>query len=212
MAGVATPESLAAQVCGVPASSPIDGKAEIGDEPRVHAPPDFTHVYSTYFRHVARWIRALGGPMADVEDIAQEVFLVVRRRLPQFEGDNLIGWLYKITRYTVRDHRRRAWYQHVQLAGSHNIELDEIPHAQDGPAASLDRKEAQRVVHELLARISEKRRTAFVLFEIEGYSGDEIALMQDVPVSTVWTRLYHARRDFLSLLAKLHSREKSGRW
>jgi RNA polymerase sigma-70 factor (ECF subfamily) len=195
---------------GLPALPLVDGNGAMGGEPRAHPSLDFTRVYSTFFAHVARWIRALGGPMADVEDIAQEVFLVVRRRLPEFDGENLVGWLYKITRYTVRDHRRRAWFRHV-LTGRHDVELDDIPHSQDGPAACLDKKEAQRVVHELLSRLSDKRRMAFVLFEIEGYSGEEIALMQDIPVSTVWTRLYHARRDFLGLVTKLHSREKSGR-
>jgi RNA polymerase sigma-70 factor (ECF subfamily) len=182
-----------------------------GGEPALARPSlDFTHVYSTFFSHVVRWIRALGGPIADLEDIAQEVFLVVRRRLPQFDGENLVGWLYQITRYTVRDHRRRAWFRHV-LSGRRDIDLDDMPHSQDGPAAHLDKKEAQRVVHDLLSRMSDKRRTAFVLFEIEGYSGEEIALMQDIPVSTVWTRLYHARRDFLGLVAKHNSREQSGR-
>jgi RNA polymerase sigma-70 factor (ECF subfamily) len=174
------------------------------------APLDFTHVYSTFFAHVVRWIRALGGPVADLEDIAQEVFLVVRRRLSQFDGENLVGWLYQITRYTVRDHRRRAWFRHV-LSGRRDIELDDMPHSQDGPAADLDKKEAQRVLEQLLSRMSDKRRTALVLFEIEGYSGEEIALMHDIPVSTVWTRLYHARREFLALVTKLNSREKAGR-
>lgn len=167
---------------------------------------DFTRVYSAFFPHVTRWIRALGGPPADVEDIAQDVFLVVRRRLGTFDGDNLVGWLYKITRFTLRDHRRRAWFRHV-LARPGDIELDNLPHWQDGPGTYLERKEAQRVLHELLSRMSDKRRTAFVLFEIEGYSGEEIALMEDIPVSTVWTRLYHARRDFLGLLAKHNARE-----
>ncbi|HEY3592401.1 MAG TPA: RNA polymerase sigma factor [Polyangiaceae bacterium] len=185
------------------------GKGPAATEALRNGSLDFTRVYGTFFSHVARWIRALGGPMADIEDIAQEVFLVVRRRLPEFDGENLVGWLYKITRYTVRDHRRRAWFRHV-LSGRRDIDLDDMPHSQDGPAAQLDRKEAQRVLHEMLSRMSDKRRTAFVLFEIEGYSGEEIALMEDIPVSTVWTRLYHARRDFLGLVNKHQTREKIG--
>jgi RNA polymerase sigma-70 factor (ECF subfamily) len=194
----------------LPALPLTGGKGPAADKAPEHGALDFTRVYSTFFAHVARWIRALGGPTADVEDIAQDVFLVVRRRLVEFEGENLVGWLYKITRFTVRDHRRRAWFRHV-LAGRRDIELDEMPHSQDGPAATLDKKEAKRVLHELLSRMSDKRRTAFVLFEIEGYSGEEIALMEDIPVSTVWTRLYHARRDFLGLVTKHNSREKSVR-
>ena len=50
--------------------------------------------------------------------------------------------------------------------------------------------------------MAEARRTAFVLFEIEGLSGDEIARIQDIPLNTVWTRLHHARREFFALAAK----------
>jgi RNA polymerase sigma-70 factor (ECF subfamily) len=50
--------------------------------------------------------------------------------------------------------------------------------------------------------MDEERRTAFVLFEIDGLSGEEIARIQDVPLNTVWTRLHHARREFFSLAAK----------
>ena len=48
-----------------------------------------------------------------------------------------------------------------------------------GPAAALERKEEQRVLHTLLMKMAEARRTAFVLFEIEGLSGDEIARIQE---------------------------------
>ena len=50
--------------------------------------------------------------------------------------------------------------------------------------------------------MAEARRTAFVLFEIEGLSGDEIARIQSIPLNTVWTRLHHARREFFALAAK----------
>jgi RNA polymerase sigma-70 factor (ECF subfamily) len=48
--------------------------------------------------------------------------------------------------------------------------------------------------------MAEKRRTAFVLFEIEGYSGEEIAELFGIPVATVWTRLHHARKDYFRLV------------
>src|ERR1043165_1483829 len=63
----------------------------------------FEEIYAQWFHDVSRWIRAFGGLDADLEDLAQEVFLIVRRQLPKFEGDNLGGWLYRITQRTVRD-------------------------------------------------------------------------------------------------------------
>jgi hypothetical protein len=52
---------------------------------------DFASVYHEWFQHVLRWSRAMGGPEADLEDLAQEVFVVVRRKLEAFDGRNLAG-------------------------------------------------------------------------------------------------------------------------
>jgi DNA-directed RNA polymerase specialized sigma24 family protein len=56
--------------------------------------------------------------------------------------------------------------------------------------------------------MTERRRTTFFLFEIEGYSGEEIAELEGVAVTTIYTRLHHARRDFMSLLARAEGEEK----
>ena len=74
--------------------------------------PSFTAVYADWFRTVYRWVRALGGPEADAEDLTQEVFVVVQRRLADFDGRNLPGWLHTITTRTLSDHRRRRWDRH----------------------------------------------------------------------------------------------------
>jgi RNA polymerase sigma-70 factor (ECF subfamily) len=168
-----------------------------GDDHRA----EFRAIYDAWFEDVCRWIRALGGLDADRDDIVQEVFLVVRRRLKAFDGNNLAGWLYRITSRQVRDFRRRAWVKYI-FTKRRSQEPDVLPHGGSSPAAALERKEEQRVLHTLLAKMPEARRTAFVLFEIEGLSGEEIARIQSIPVNTVWTRLHHARREFLTLAAK----------
>ena len=66
----------------------------------------------------------------------------------------------------------------------------------------VEQKEAQRVLQVILGKMKEDRRSAFVLFEIEGLSGEEIARIQSVPLNTVWTRLHHARREFFALAAR----------
>jgi RNA polymerase sigma-70 factor (ECF subfamily) len=162
---------------------------------------DFRAIYDGWFDEVSRWIRALGGPDADREDIVQEVFLVVRRRLSAFDGANLPAWLYRITRRQVRDYRRRAWVKHI-FSKRRVAEPDALPHTEAGPAMMLERKEKQRVLYTLLQKLKEERRTTFVLFEIEGLSGEEISRIQGVPVNTVWTRLYHARKEFFALAAR----------
>ncbi len=163
----------------------------------------FERIYQDWFEDVCCWIRALGGPDADRDDIAQEVFLVVRRRLGSFDGANLPGWLYRITQRQVRDFRRRTWIKHI-FTRRRLEEPDTLPHASQNPAAALERKENQRVLYTILAKIREARRTTFILFEIEGLSGAQIAQIQAIPLKTVWTRLHHARKDFFALAAKQH--------
>jgi RNA polymerase sigma-70 factor (ECF subfamily) len=172
--------------------------------------PEFRALYDAWFHHVSRWVRALGGPDADRDDIVQEVFLVVRRRLRSFDGGNLAGWLYRITRRQVRDARRRSWVKHIFSRDVVNPEG--LPQRQDSPAQALETKEEQRILHGILERMNEDRRVTFVLFEIEGHSGQEIALIQNVPVNTVWTRLHHARREFFALAAKYQrAQERKGK-
>lgn len=157
---------------------------------------DFSDIYERHFHEVERWIRALGGPETDLEDLAQEVFLVVRRKLDRFDGRNLRAWLYRISARTVSDHRRRAWFRNLILR-QREVDVDALAAPVRSPAEVLEQKETHRLVYRILGRMSEKRRAAFVLFEIEGLSGHEIAALLEVPVATVWTRLHHARRDFV---------------
>ena len=167
---------------------------------------DFVSVYGEWFQHVLRWSRALGGREADLEDLAQEVFVVVRRKLEDFDGRNLAGWLYKITKLTVRDHARRAWFRHL-FVGRQHVELDELPEKKAGPELAFEQRENQQLLHRLLGRMSPTRRETFILFEVEGYSGEEISRLQGVPLNTVWTRLHHGRKDFLAMVAELKSSE-----
>jgi RNA polymerase sigma-70 factor (ECF subfamily) len=78
------------------------------------------------------------------------------------------------------------------------------------PLAALEAKERRALFDALVAGLSEKRRAVLVLFELEGYTGEEIAEILDVPLNTVWTRLHHARRDFLTALARFRGDEGEG--
>jgi RNA polymerase sigma-70 factor (ECF subfamily) len=180
---------------------PVSQAAPVRGERAALLPGDFRAVYDQWFEDVSRWIRALGGLEADRDDIVQEVFLVVRRRLEAFDGVNMAGWLYRITRRQIRDFRRRTWVKHI-FTKRRVDEPDTLPHAAGNPAAMLEHKEKQRILYALLGKMQEDRRSAFVLFEIEGLSGEEIACIQSVPLNTVWTRLHHARKEFFALAAK----------
>jgi RNA polymerase sigma-70 factor (ECF subfamily) len=162
----------------------------------------FDRVYVEHFQHVSRWARALGGMEADLDDITQEVFLVVRRKLSSYVGPSMQAWLYGITRRTVSDYRRRAFFRRLFTGVNRSLESSPQVERTSGvdPFARL---EAQQAIGAILKKMSTVRRSAFILFEIEGYSGEEIAELEQIPVATVYTRLHHARRDFLRLTAEL---------
>ena len=161
---------------------------------------DFRAIYERWFDEVSKWVRALGGPEADREDLVHDVFVVVHRRLPDFDGDNLPGWLYRITRHRVRDFRRLVWVKRI-LFGS--VPLPEnLPKEGASPIEILETRQKRAMLERLLGRLTESERLALVLFEIDGYSGEEIAEILGVPLNTVWSRTHKARRKLLVWLAK----------
>jgi RNA polymerase sigma-70 factor, ECF subfamily len=174
--------------------------------PELAGPLTFATVYHAYFRRVVSWMRAMRVPGTDMEDAAQEVFLIVQRKLPGFDGDNLAGWLYRIADLTARNYRRLAWFRHV-FTRKRSYEADLWPMA-GTPALTLEQKEDQRALAHMLARMSPKRRETLILFEVEGYSGQEIAALQGVPIKTVWTRLHHARKDLVAMVAAARMRRE----
>ena len=173
---------------------------------RREVPLDFATLYDTWFEHVTCWLQALGAPSADIEDLAQDVFLVVRRRLCDFDGRNLAGWLYRIANRQVLQHRRRRWIQSVITLGPmHSIE--DVPDGRTNAVEALETQEKRLQLEQIIKKMTPKRGLVFRLFEVEDYSGEEIANMLDVPVNTVWTRLHHARKDFFALLASMNERK-----
>jgi RNA polymerase sigma-70 factor (ECF subfamily) len=147
----------------------------------------------------------MGGPEADRDDLVQDVFLVVYRRLPDFDGRNVGGWLYQIARRRVRDFRRLFWVRHLF---GHSVPLTEgIAKSPGTPAESLETKEQGRMLDELLQSLNPDQRAAFVLFEVEGYSGEEIARLQNVPLNTVWARIHKARKKLQGRITRLEKRE-----
>lgn len=158
------------------------------------SPPDisFERIYDEWFDHVSRWVAALGAPEADREDLVQDVFIVAHRRLASFDGRSLAGWLYQIARRKVRDHRSLAWVKHF-FAASQPI-IDSTLQTFEGPLEYLETREKVSLLAALLPTLNAEQRAAFVLFEIEGVSGEEIARLQGVPINTVWARIYKARK------------------
>ena len=141
--------------------------------------------------------RSLGIPAAEVDDVCQEVFVVVWRRLDQFQGGKLTTWLYRITANVVSGrHRKRRTRQRL---GDVLVRLGIRPASVATPDVEYERTDARRQVDEVIALMSDKKRQVFSMFELEGLSSPEIAERLGCPQETVRTRLFHARREFTRL-------------
>lgn len=170
----------------------------------------FEALYDQWFEDVSRWVRALGAREADRDDLVQDIFLVVHRRLSDFDGQNVAGWLYQIARRKVRDHRRLLWVK--QLFGTSSLSpADAMLTTSRGPLEELETKEKRELLEGLLEKLNADQRAAFVLFEIEGNSGEEIAALQGVPINTVWARIHKARKKLQEQAERADKRKLPGR-
>jgi RNA polymerase sigma-70 factor, ECF subfamily len=169
----------------------------------VPVPLTLEDVYRDHFDFVFRQAARLGGPGIDAEDAAQEVFMVVARKLHTFDASSLITtWLYGITLNIVRSLRRRARIRRL-------FELSED--RSEVPVRSVDRAEvldAHRIAYEILDKLAPKKREVFILAEFEGLSCEEIATLVDSKTETVWSRLHYARKEFADRLEARTRKDK----
>ena len=178
----------------------IDGGAASAD--RAEPLPAFREVYDRYFGFVWRSAANRGVPAAALDDVVQEVFIVIHRKLPEFEARSSVRtWLAGITRRVVADYVRKRGNQPVA-----HEPLDREP-AAAGDVESLERKAALELLDARLAKMNEEQREVFVLHEIEHLSGAEIAELTETNENTVWTRLRAARRVFQEGVARQRARQ-----
>jgi len=178
------------------------------------APPTalrFEEVYDSHFDFVWRNVRRLGVPDAQVDDAAQEVFLVVHRRLSELQSEGSIKrWLFAILLRVARDHRRliRRKSPHT-LAPGRAVEVDSlVDERSQGPHERTARAEGVRLLHKLLDELDDEKRAVFVLAELEQMSAPEIAEALGVNLNTIYARLRAARREFELGVAREKARDE----
>jgi RNA polymerase sigma-70 factor (ECF subfamily) len=146
---------------------------------------------------VRRVVVRLGVGPAEVDDLVQDVFLEVVRAAARFDGrESARAWLAGFAVIHVRRHRRSLARLARKLASWARERETVVPSPE---AEHEERVEAARAMR-ALDRLSAKKREAFVLVTLEGLPGDEVARALGVPVATVWTRLFHARRELREAL------------
>lgn len=154
------------------------------------AAPTFAAVFTENAPFVWRALRRLGVREADVPDVCQDVFVVVHRKLPGFEGrSTLRSWIYGICIRTAADHRRRA---HVR----HEMPTPDPPEGEVAATQTIavERRQARALLDTALDLLDEDKRAVFVLYEVEELTMSEVAEAVGCPLQTAYSRLHAARR------------------
>lgn len=169
--------------------------------------PSFEEVYQQTLPFVWRTVRRLGVGDSTRDDVAQEVFVTVYRRLSEFEGRSSVKtWVFNILMGIVRNYRRSHRRKGKGQALSASV-VDPAVLA-DGaadPSELASREEAARILQELLDELSEEKAVVFVMAELEEMTVPEIAELVNANINTIYSRLRAARREFNEALARMHA-------
>jgi RNA polymerase sigma factor (sigma-70 family) len=156
-------------------------------------------IYECYFDGTYRFICRCGIPASEVEDLVQSVFLRAFQRLRgRAEANtvqNMRAWLCGIALRIVSEHRRWGRVRHIKQW----LLCDVMGFGGKGPATPeelSDAHETQRMVGEILQRMSPKLREVLILRDIDDRDLDEVALMLGIPQNTVRSRIRLAREKF----------------
>ena len=172
----------------------------------------FEQLYGLHKRRVYSLCLRMVGNTAEAEDLAQEAFLQLYRKISTFRGESAFStWLHRLSVNVV--------LMHVRKMGLNEISLDELmePQPDDGPkkdvgardnvlAGSIDRVNLERCIEMLPPGY----RIIFVLHDVEGYEHNEIAEMMGCSIGNSKSQLHKARMKLRDLL-KLSKAEKAAR-
>lgn len=174
---------------GVPASAARPAEAP---SPRL----TLAALYRAHAGFVWRVVRRMGVPEEAAEDVVQEVFLVARRRLPDYEGRGApTSWLYGIARGVCSNYRRgRARHER-------RLRVVSEPKGPPSPEDALGRADAVTLVRRFLETLDPEQRVVFELADVEGLRGPEIAEALELGLNVVYSRLRLARRRFRRFLS-----------
>lgn len=163
-------------------------EAAFGALMRLHYEPTFRVVY------------AIVRNEHDARDICQEVWLTVWKELKNFRGaSKFTTWIHPIAVRKALDHlrKRRRWYDRFLPFASPGEDHPGVaePATQITARDEAESSERSARLHRALATLPPKLRAALTLRELQGFSYEEVAAALSLPVGTVMSRLYHARRQ-----------------
>ena len=152
-------------------------------------------LYSRHARTIAYFLRRLGVAPDALEDAMQEVFLQAFRSLDKFRGEAAIKtWLYRLAVTQARRTREKARF----AKRIRQLLMLEVTVEHDWGDEEPQR--AERLLQAALGQLTALEREAFVLYELEGQSGAELAAIFSCPEATVYRRLHDARKKFQTFI------------
>jgi RNA polymerase sigma factor (sigma-70 family) len=164
--------------------------------------PTFEDVYRDQAAYVRRALRRLGVPERHCEDALHDVFVVVFRRLPEYEPrDRLTGWLMAIAKNVAAKQRRRDNREPLMdqdLEKDAGIDLEQ---------QSTERKHRELLLS-LLDTLELERRAVLVMHDFDELSVPEIARLLVLPEGTVWTRLRLAHKDLEEAWSRMEAAKR----
>jgi RNA polymerase sigma-70 factor (ECF subfamily) len=182
---------------------PAEGSGTGSEEP-VEV-PDFATIYDRHFAFVWRLAANCRVPQSHLDDVVQEIFLVIHRKLPGFEGrSSLRTWIASITRFTSKEFLRRKRHQ---ILGS-EVDPDASASTSMTPVEQLEAVAAAQLLDKILDELPEEQRDAFILAEVEQMTAEEIAVVLESNPNTVRSRLRSARQGVQQSLARHRAQER----
>jgi RNA polymerase sigma-70 factor (ECF subfamily) len=177
------------------------GLARPGLEPE--SGRDFDAIYQAHFAFVWRSLRRFGVPENVAEDAAQDVFVVVHRRLADLRPEaSARSWLFGIVLRVARDYRRALQRKGNALLKHEDQREREVPEA-CSPFERTAQSEAARVLEQFLATLDDDKRAVFVLAELEEMTVPEIAETLGANLNTVYSRVRAARDRFAAFVESI---------
>jgi RNA polymerase sigma-70 factor (ECF subfamily) len=170
----------------------------------------FVDLYEEHMPFVWNGVRRLGVPESAVEDVVQEVFLVVHRKLGDFEGrSSMRTWLFGIAIRVVRRYRRTQRSRGMSMTDSSDVDSF-ADAAGSSPQQSAERGQMIDMLYRLLDELDDDKREVLVLSELEQMTAPEIAEVTGANVNTVYWRLRTARQEFERRVARYQTRREAG--
>jgi RNA polymerase sigma-70 factor (ECF subfamily) len=154
--------------------------------------PEFEQVFAQYRAALRRYILSMVRSDAEADDLLQETFVRVLRKLDSLENPAMLSpWLYRIATNVSRDRFRKTARDPVQVASDDSN--DEAVNGDARLADLFERYEMSSCVQEYLHELPDHYRSAILLHDVEGMTIAEMAQMLDATPGALKIRLHRAR-------------------